>query len=249
MLWVSISANRLRRVSLRSGGLSSDVQQPSAICWRRGTLWLGGPVLTLCACVTPYSDEPMTCPDEYRGQTVAEIVAELDVTGDGVFDEHDVERGESVLLFRFVQADGEERLVVSRDEHCGMNMYIYGGGGEYPWGERSLFGPWHEFTECSAFGWSTLWFFNERAEDLELQTGTGDLYHLAFDIAEIEHGNISIESEVDGWMHTVVEDNRRSSGHLEGSASTDIISYFTQEPTGERAEIIAQAFRDLPVSH
>ncbi|MBC8425747.1 hypothetical protein H8E07_16655, partial [bacterium] len=144
------------------------------------------------------------------------------------------------MLFRFTEADGDEKLVVSRDEHCGMNSTVYDGPEGEPWDdELSLFGPWHEFTECSAFGWSTLWFFNEQKEDEELQTGLGELYHLAFDIAEIEHGNINVDHQVDGWMHVVVEDGL-SSGYLEGSASTDIISYFTQEPTGERAEIIAR---------
>ena len=202
----------------------------------------------ISGCV-PLSERTMRCPDEYRGQTVAVILAELDINGDGTFDEHDVEPGESVLLFHFTEADGDEKLVVSRDDHCGMNSNVYGGPEEDPWDEaRSLFGPWHEFTECSAFGWATLWFFNEPPEERELQTGSGELYHLAFDIAEIEHGNINVEHEVDGWMQVVVEDGL-SSGHLEGSASTDIISYFTQEPTGERTEIIAQAFRALPYSY
>lgn len=248
MLWVLTSASLLRRVSSRSGGQGSDAQRPFGVRRHRGTSLVGVPALAICACVSEYSDDPMTCPDDYRGQTADEIIADLDVTGDGAFDEQDVEPGESVLLFRFTQANGEERLVVSRDEHCGMNFHIYSGIEDYPWGDRSLFGPWHEFTECSAFGWSTLWFFNERAEDQELQTGQGELYHLAFDIAEIEHGNINVEHDVDGWMHVVVEDDL-SSGYLEGSASTDIISYFTQEPTGERAEIIAQAFRELPFSY
>ncbi len=190
----------------------------------------------------------MTCPDEYPGMTSAEVLEELDTNEDGTFDESDVDRGESVLLFRFTQADGEERLVVSRDEDSSIISHVYSGTEEYSWGERSVFGVWHMFTECSAFGWSTLWFFNERAEDWELQSGEGELYHLAFDIAEIEHGNINAEPEVEGWMHLVVEGNL-SSGHLEGSASTDIISYFTQEPTGERAEIIAQAFNKLPFTH
>jgi len=194
------------------------------------------------------AEQIMHCPDDYRGQTVAEILEELDSNDDGSFDEDDVEPGTSVQLFRFTEADGDERLVVSRDENSGMNIQPYTGSEDYPWGERSLFGPWHEFTECSAFGWSTLWFFNERPDDQELQTGQGDLYSLAFDIAEIEHGNISVDHEVDGWMQ-VVMDGDLSSGHLEGSASTDIISYFTQEPTGERAEIIAQAFNSLPYSY
>lgn len=190
----------------------------------------------------------MTCPDEYPGLTTAEVLAALDSNEDGTFDADDADDGESVLLFRFTQADGEERLVVSRDESCSIISHEYSGTEEYSWGERSVFGVWHEFTECSAFGWSTLWFFNEHAEDWEIRSGQGELYHLAFDIAEIEHGNIDAEPEVEGWMHLDVEGNR-TSGHLEGSASTDIISYFTQEPTGERAEIIAQAFNKLPFTH
>ncbi len=199
------------------------------------------------ACV-PVSERTMTCPGDYDGWTVDEILDELDSNGDGSFDEDDLASGESVQLFRFTEADGQERLVVSRDEDSGMNIHRYTSGEGYDWGQRSLFGVWHHFTECSAFGWSTPWFFGEDAEDPELETGRGELYHLAFDIAEIEHGNISLESEVDGWMQ-VVADDELFSGHMQGSAATDIISYFDQGLTGERAELIAQAFRDLPYSY
>ncbi len=204
-------------------------------------------LLGAAACV-PYQDRTMRCPDTHPGLTVAEILAELDIDGDGQFDEHDVEPGSSVQLFRFTEASGEERLVVSRDEGCGMNISHNSGPPDDPWDEvLTLFGPWHEFTECSAFGWSTLWAFSPTPEAPDLVSGQGELYHLAFDIAEIEHGNISVEHEVEGWMEVVVQGGRYS-GHLLGSASTDIITYFTQERTGERVEIIAQAFHELPYS-
>jgi hypothetical protein len=227
----------------RLGDPRRDTAQPSADM-RRGLLWLGVLLWALSGCV-PLSKRTVVCPDTHHGQTATEVLAELDSTGDGILDASDVDPGNSVLLFRFTQANGEERLVVSRDTHSSIIVHLYSGIEENPWGERSLFGTWHEFTECSASGWITLWFFNERQEDQELQTGRGELYHLAFDIAEIEHGNIGVDPDVDGWMHVVVQDGL-ASGHLEGSASTDIVSYFTQEPTGERAEVIAHAFNTLP---
>lgn len=225
--------------------------QPAPPRARRRSPWFGVVLLVLCGCMrdeVPMSELNMICPDEHQGQSSADVIAALDLSGDGTFDASDVERGESVQVFLFTQADGEERLVVSRDPDAGILSHTYSGVEEYPWGERSLFGVWHEFTECSAFGWSTLWFYNEHAEDWSFQAGRGELAQLAFDIAEIEHGNINVEPELEGWMH-VVEAGERSSGQLEGSASTDVISYFTQEPTGERAEIIAQAFNDLPRTH
>ncbi len=206
--------------------------------------WARPGALVLAGLAVGCSSSALRCPASMRGLSADEVLASLDQNGDRTFDADDVEPGESVVVFRLAGPSGEGNIVVSRDPASSL-LVQEAGDGSLPWGDRSRFGTWHEFTECSADGWITHWFFDEDPEAITPSTGAGELHHLAVDVAEIEHGNIGVEPEVGGVVHLDVS-GEGASGFLDGESATAIVSYTTQEPTGQQVQVLGHAFRDLP---
>lgn len=193
-------------------------------------------------------DSVMRCPGRSGGD-VDSILDRLDRNASGDLTEEDLERGESLLVFRLTREGGSATVVSSMDARALMIVHPRSLGLSGGWGDRPLFGAWHEFTECSAGGWATTWFANDNEEENLPSDGSGPLFTMSFDIAEIEHGNIGVESTlVAGHMHVVSGEGQTISGHLEGSASSDIISYSTQAPTGQHVEVLSHVFREIPIA-
>lgn len=188
--------------------------------------------------------DTMHCP-RFVGTDLTEALDRVDVDGDGQLTEADLADGESVMVFAFTKPNGATRIVTSRDASASMLSLLYQEDGNPPpdWGPTSLFGVWHEFTECTANGWSTPWFFDPDPSDPEPSSGTADYHGLSFDIADIEHGSADMGELDEGRV--VVDIAGTASGHLEGQIAVDITSHFTQDLSGERVVLHAHAFRGL----